>query len=495
MNKPITFGEICAGIGGMGLGFEEAGMECRWMIEIDKQCQLILRKHFPKAKLYADATKEEALETVNIIAGGTPCQGFSIAGLRGGLDDGRSNLCLRFVKICDDNNPDLIIWENVPGCLSMPDNAFGCFLGALDGLDTALVHPDTGTFKSWWRDGECAETGDYRFPVWPRAGMVVGPKRTVAWRVIDSQYTGVPQRRERVYVVASPHTRAGSLGAENFPVGEGFFGVAAKILFESEMLRRHSAPSRDARKDVANTLGSSPKGSGWNTDTERMTFVPDVAKPLGDHAMSKGRGTDLDNTTYVPELAKSLKASQGGVDREDGHTLIPTHQVSPALQERGGKGADSDCTQAHVIVPPLTTRPYSDNDGQEEKLVVAFQPGNVSTGRGSPPNENVTPALRAENDGDTRQCVAFRAAGQDGFTPSEVSPPLASTYGVRRLVPVETERLQGFPDDWTLIGLDPNGKEKIQKDSPRYRQTGNAVTKNVALWLGRRIKQFAFKTP
>lgn len=596
---PISFGTMCTGIAGIDVGFRRQGLHCAWQMEIDKACRTVLRKHFPQTLIYEDAKKDYELEWVNVLAGGTPCQGFGISGLRGGMADERSNLCFRFCQIADRLNPDFVVWENVPGVLSMPDNSFGCFLAALAGCDSPLVHPDTEHYQRYWRERE-EPPATYRWPVWPRAGMVDGPTRTVTWRVLDSQYRGVAQRRERVFVIASPHKRTRSVGAQRVQVEGGFYGVASKVLFESEMLRRHSPPSRETREDVAATLGASPEGSGWRSDVERMTFVPSVAPPLGAHALSKGRGTDLDNTTYVA-----------------------THDISPALQERGNKGADSDCIQAHVIVAPLTTRPYADNASQEDKLVVhgfdkgrgeytgedlagtlrcneakregansgkadnqcvAFQPGNLTDGRGSPPTAGMTPALKAESDGDTRQCVAFhlqqdpisnetmtpalgsggnpsgqasigvamafRGAGQDGFDPQNISPPLAATdgggagvpfmvhsnncnamtkdgpgkageetniarsldtnggfaegqggnlvvtpkrYQVRRLTPVECERLQAFEDDFSRYGVNAAGKQIEQKDSPRYRQLGNAWTTFMADWIAIRIKQFGYK--
>jgi hypothetical protein len=338
---------------------------------------------------------------------------------------------------------------------------------------------------------------------------------------------------------------------KNFKTAKEFWAWLQRYFLSPKCCAGILARAEKRGKKLPTLLELALRGSGWRTDIERMTFIPDVAKPLGAHALSKGRGTDLDNTTYIPEVGRALKASSGGVDREDGHTLIPTHIVSPALQHRGDKGADSDCIQAHVIVPPLTCRPYSDNDGQEGKLIAFDRTAAETTGEIASTLRACNAKTKGVNNGkaDT-QCVAFRAAGQDGFTPSEVSPPLASTdgggagvptaffihsnnseamkkegsgnaagvasiaraldtnggfangqggnvvasssMGVRRLTPVECERLQGFPDDWTLTGSKENGQDVKQKDSPRYRQCGNAVTANVAQWIGARIKRFGY---
>lgn len=243
----MTIGTLCSGIGGIDLGFEKAGFECKFVVEIDKNCQNILRRHFPHAQLLSDMTECGAhnLPKVDVLCGGTPCQGFSVAGLRGSLADDRSNLCLQFVRIANELEPAIIVWENVVGCLSTKDNAFGCFLAALVGADAPLVPPRT--IHRWNRDKD----GNEYFS-WPNAGVVAGPKRTAAWRVCDSQYFGVAQRRERVFVVAD------SLG-----------GCSPQILFESEGARRNSAPSREQGQRVTGTISVRTEGGGGlGTDFE-----------------------------------------------------------------------------------------------------------------------------------------------------------------------------------------------------------------------------------
>ena len=173
----------------------------------------------------------------DVLVAGTPCQAFSVAGLRKGTDDARGNLTLKFVETChaivnDRHDGRLVVlWENVPGVLSDKGNAFGCFLGGLVGADNALPSPDGGS--------------------WPSVGMVSGPRARVAWRVLNAQYFGVAQRRRRVFVVVD-------------------FGGAvdpAAVLFERQGLRGNTPPSRQAGQIVA-ALTSSGVGTCGADDSQ-----------------------------------------------------------------------------------------------------------------------------------------------------------------------------------------------------------------------------------
>ena len=184
------------------------------------------------------------LADVDLLVGGTPCQAFSVAGLRQSLSDDRGNLSLEFVRLANaiDNlrrhrgKPSLfILWENVPGVLSVGDNAFGCFLGGMVGSDDPIVSPN----KSGWTD----------------AGVVAGPKRCAAWRCLDAQHFGLAQRRKRVFMCA----RGGS----------DPWRCADALLPIIDSMSWHSAPSREARQGVAGTLGArATAGGGLGTDFE-----------------------------------------------------------------------------------------------------------------------------------------------------------------------------------------------------------------------------------
>ena len=240
-DAPVRYLSVCSGIEAATVAWHPLGFQPLAFSEIDPFARAVLTHHYPDVPLHGDFTllrDEDWIAGADILVGGTPCQGFSIAGLRRSLDDERGNLSLEFVRLAHaidalrlpaGQPPAIIIWENVPGVLSVRDNAFGCFLSGLSGEDTPVVPPR----------GK-----------WTNAGVALGPARAVAWRILDAQYFGLAQRRRRVFVVAS--ARAG-------------FDPAA-VLLEFEGLRRDSPPRREAR-EVAPTIPSrGTAGGGLGTD-------------------------------------------------------------------------------------------------------------------------------------------------------------------------------------------------------------------------------------
>ena len=240
MNEIITFGSVCSGIEAASVAWHPLGWRAAWLSEIEPFPCAVLAHHYPDVPNLGDMTKiahlirDGFVPAPDVFCGGTPCQAFSIAGLRNSLDDERGNLSLIFCEIADEIDkrreaagllPSIVFWENVPGVLSTKDNAFGCFLGALSGEDDPLV-PSGGK--------------------WPNAGCVFGPERTVAWRVTDAQYFGVPQRRRRVFVVASAR--------------KDFDPTA--VLFEFDGVRRDSPPSREQGESITHPVAPCLTSSG-----------------------------------------------------------------------------------------------------------------------------------------------------------------------------------------------------------------------------------------
>ncbi|EJU8559216.1 DNA cytosine methyltransferase, partial [Escherichia coli] len=241
--KELCYGSVCSGIEAASIAWEPLGMRPVWFAEIESFPSAVLAHRWPHVANLGDMTKlakkvlAGEIESPDVLVGGTPCQAFSIAGLRGGLDDERGALTLKYVELAnaiDDKRaesflkPAVIVWENVPGVLSSADNAFGCFLAGLAGEDVPFEpgdRPESGKSNAFWRwDGK---TGCH-VPKWPQCGCIYGPQRKVAWRILDAQYFGVAQRRRRVFVVASARTDLDP----------------ATVLFEFEGVRRNIAPSR-----------------------------------------------------------------------------------------------------------------------------------------------------------------------------------------------------------------------------------------------------------
>lgn len=249
---------VCSGIEAATVAWHPLGWEPVAFCEIESFPCAVLAHHYPDVPNLGDMTgvaalvRSGAVATPDVLVGGTPCQAFSFAGLRQSLDDARGQLTLSFVDLANAIDamrtvPAIIVWENVPGVLSTKDNAFGCFLGALAGEDDPLLPPGkkNGGFERW-----------------PNAGCVYGPRRTIAWRVLDAQYVGVAQRRRRVFVVASAR--------------DGFDPSA--VLFEFDGVRRDTAPRRESRQEITGTLGArATSGGGFGTDFECAGGIQPVA--------------------------------------------------------------------------------------------------------------------------------------------------------------------------------------------------------------------------
>lgn len=216
----MRFGSVCSGIEAASVAWNPLGWEAAWFSEIEPFPCALLAHHYPNVPNLGDMTTiaprilSGEVEAPDILCGGTPCQAFSVAGLRKSLDDARGNLSLVFCELANAIDsarslrglpPAIVFWENVPGVLNTKDNAFGCFLAGLARLDVPIEVPG----------GK-----------WGGAGYVLTGKRAVAWRTLDAQYFGVPQRRRRVFVVASAR--------------DGF--DPCQVLFERAGVQRNPAP-------------------------------------------------------------------------------------------------------------------------------------------------------------------------------------------------------------------------------------------------------------
>jgi len=246
----VKFGSVCSGIESASVAFEPLGMSAAWFSEIEPFPCALLKARFPTVVNYGDMVKlpeimrAGLIEAPDILIGGTPCQAFSVAGKRKGLDDERGQLSLAYVDLLnaiDEQRSEngkkeaVSIWENVPGVLSDTENAFGCFLAELAGDDQPIKPPEN--LKKYNRKHKSGRN----VPKWSKCGVVYGPRRTIAWRVLNAQYFGVAQRRARVFVVASARNDID----------------LTEVLFEREGVRRDIAPSRETKKGFAGYTASS----------------------------------------------------------------------------------------------------------------------------------------------------------------------------------------------------------------------------------------------
>ena len=391
----MNYLSVCSGVEAATVAWHPMGWNPLAFSEIEKFPSEVLAHHYPTVPNLGDMTnyKEWDFGTnrLDLLVGGTPCQSFSVAGLRKGLDDPRGNLALIYCGILDKFRPKWFVWENVPGVLSSSGGRdFGAFLGAL------------------------AELG-YGF----------------SYRVLDAQNFGVPQRRRRVFVV-------GHLGD---------WRPTAKVLFESESLSGNTKQSRKARERVTtfvessfgafreDVIGGTTKASGGVLGGGSETLVYE-------NHPSDGRITQVD----VCPTMKSRWGTGGG--------------NIPLVQSIGFTQCDAARDAGNNISPTLR----SGGDGGYPSHSVAYGiPGNW-IGR------------KPENGGNAVEPMHDLSPCLTGADRHGVSHQMT----VRKLTPIECERLQGFPDNYTNI------KEKCP-DGSRYKAMGNSMAVPVMKWIGNRI--------
>lgn len=330
----MRFGSVCSGIEAASVAWEPLGWEAAWLSEIEAFPSAVLAHHWPDVPNLGDmlalpqrvATSE--VEAPDVLVGGTPCQAFSVAGRRESLADARGNLTLTYVELADaiddkrnerGDPPTIIVWENVPGVLNTKDNAFGCFLAGLAGEDVPLQPPGKR---------------------WTNAGLVLGPKRAVAWRILDAQYFGLAQRRRRVFVVAS---------ARN-----GF--DPSQVLLEFDGLRRDTAPRREAGQETPRDAGQGAAGaSHWDAVTNPHPTLNQSHNTGGIGASNQEvfsqRGSGLvSNQKWPAEVASTLNAAFGSkLGLEDQHINGGAPLFVPAADPRACAFAQNTRNEVHLV--------------------------------------------------------------------------------------------------------------------------------------------------
>jgi DNA (cytosine-5)-methyltransferase 1 len=476
----IRYGSVCSGIEAATVAWHGLGWEAAWYSEIEPFPSAVLAHHYPTVPNYGDMTKFEEWpdEPINLLVGGTPCQSFSVAGLRKGLADPRGNLMLTYGAIARRYRPEWLVWENVPGVLSSNGGRdFGTFLGML------------------------AELG-YGF----------------AYRVLDAQYFGVAQRRRRVFVV-------GHLGS---------WQRATAVLFESYSLQGHPAPSREQGKDVAGTIaarfGSSrnnieevaPPQTAFTTSSiaEYREGVGTLRANGGDlgggsetliaNTLTAGIGRRYDGETDTFALAFPWQSALDPIGQPDNisGTLIknqtmavaayPMHGGMIGRQEQNGPSgsgfgdaddpsytltAGGQVRHGVAVTQPIPIDTMNHLGRGDHHSFGDFQPGGPSYTLTKGHSHAVAQPVASDQTAGTLRANLGSGWRSNG-TP--VEGVAIQAMQVRRLTPVECERLQGFPDGYTNI---PWRKAAESPDGPRYKALGNSMAVPVMAWIGKRIQQ------
>jgi DNA (cytosine-5)-methyltransferase 1 len=489
----MKYGSVCSGIEAASVAWHDLGWEPQWFSEIEQFPSEVLKHRFPAVPNLGDMTtiNQNPIadeRPIDLLVGGTPCQSFSVAGLRKGLADPRGNLMLTFLSIADKFRPKWLVWENVPGVLSSNGGKdFGTFLGALGELG-------------------------YGF----------------AYRVLDAQYFGVAQRRRRVFVV-------GYLGD---------WRVAAAVLFERESLQGNIKPSRKKREEAATYAQGSVGESGdvscaggdlsptvtskWmkgyggpsgSNETGNMVYAPTV---IDRAAFNQGENAQYEPRIEAGETMSSLVA-------KGPHAVAQPIAFEPGKMQRLGYGYSDNGTSPTLRSEPgdnqlAVAQPlYYESHPQDSRVngpkdVADTVSANYGMGGGNTPlvqqpiavdtfnqtiNERTSQTIGSSASdvnhyGAVLQPIAVDVYNQsiDGQTSATITeavggtntsgPKVMHSMAIRRLTPKECERLQGFPDDWTKIPY--RNKEADQcPDGPRYKACGNSMAVPVMRWIGERI--------
>jgi len=435
LHRQLKEGGLFSGILGFGQAAKYAGFTSAWASEIEPFPIKVGKKHFPhtvqlgsvtdihlcayfthwrgpKVELYLNNSHDQYIEPVDVITFGSPCQDLSVAGKRAGIDGGRSNLFFEAVRViremqCSTANkyPRFAIWENVPGVFS--SNKGKDFAAVLESLVGGTV-----TAPQSRR--------------WTNAGVAFGPEGQAAWRVLDAQFWGVPQRRKRIFLIAD-------FGGER----------AGEILFERKGVSGHPSPGRKARQEVAACIGDGVEGAG-------AYGIRNSPKPnIGEDVM--------------PTLLGNENAG-------------PNQYVCGTFQNTGQGWWNESDTAATVRTPC---------GGDSVKANLVAQPIALN-GRQDPVSGPVTGALDTDR---ATQCVAQCVATgtsrrydpesetltiQAGYS-LNYQNPVRIGYAVRRLTPTECLRLQGFPDDWFDI--------EDASDTAKYKAAGNSLAVVCPRWI------------
>tara|TARA_Y100000593_G_scaffold14066_2_gene26430 strand:+ start:737 stop:2002 length:1266 start_codon:yes stop_codon:yes gene_type:complete len=414
----MNYISVCSGIEAATVAWKNLGWNPLGFSEVDKFPSAVLKHHYPNVPNLGDMTnyKEWNInEPVDLIIGGTPCQSFSISGLRKGLEDPRGNLALTYIGLLDHFKPKYFIWENVPGVLSSNKGKdFSSFIRAIQEI---------------------------------RYGF--------AYRTLDAQYFGVPQRRKRVFVVGC---------------SSGDWRSAAEILFESESLSRDTEESRQKGKDTTKeTRGSSTTDNRWPA---RISNTLDAR--YGDKMGLEDQHINSDCPRFVPVsiqgnlIGRSEKAGPNGVGASEDNTMYTLTKTDVHAVVYEARAKDARYRDTEQTSPTMKARWENMTDtpivyeAQEPKI---FQQNQRDEVRYIGEDGSISGSLSADSGARQTNYVHQKSV-------------------IRRLTPVECERLQGFPCGYTEI---PYNNRPHTPDGHRYKALGNSMAVPVVKWIGERV--------
>lgn len=447
---------LFSGVEAATLAWKPLGWSAVAFAEFDAFPSAVLAHHYPNVPNLGDVTKIEGSQyrgTVDLIVGGSPCQGFSVAGKQLGLNDERSALALAYVRLLEEIRPRWFVWENVPGVLST--------------------------------------NGGEDFRAFIEKITEIG--YSVSWRILDAQYVRVPgferalpQRRRRIFVV-------GYLGDWTYP---------AKVLFEPSSLQRDIASSREAREVFASgtqaSIGGDGSGFGTNNSTILNRTLDDVAPSILANCGEKcflGNQEAFSGKYFVYEKhgqeAYRISSESSNVMRSSNpNTGIKKADISPTLDtvDPGPSKAQGGIA---IVTPPH---------------VFKLRSGCEGGGKGYLGQDDMSFTLACNNDQYRMTSEPYALAGnmigrshtagpqgkgyrkETAFTLNSTDVQGVAHTRVRKLTPLECERLMGFPDHYTKVPFRGKSADDCP-DSPRYKACGNSMCVNVMRWIGLRIQE------
>lgn len=438
----MNYLEICSGLGALTLAVQRRGWACVGVSEIAPFPKAVVKHRWGIRDLgnmtNFPAWPEPLLADIDLVAGGTPCQAFSLAGKREGLADERGILTLEFVALFRHINtirrkygrpPAVLLWENVDGALTMDDNAFGSFLGALLGCDEV---PQTESGK------------------WHKAGFMSSESARVCWRVLNAEHFAVAQRRKRVFAVVVPRELIERFGERACP---------SRILSIRRSGEMKPLPLKVASGITeAQSVKEPSEAVSGSSDLPWLKGVP--------RCCSLPRRVSLTNVLEATPVSEKYYIT--------GERALKNLERAKAKKQR---------------LPPLYAavlmKVASGSRGIADDLATwaAKQAGNCANLAERDSGDPIVVPIATSEVANTLTVCLWNGFRSNGLPKHGL---VIEGDRLRILTPREWERLMGFPDDFTLV---PNRKKKLATDSPRFAGLGNSIVVPILSWIAQQIEQ------